>query len=767
MQIDKKAQEYEEKRLLKVMEQIHNNLEACEVKIDEQRAAIKEINKNMLSEFKFETDSTVNLEGAATMHHYQTMGLNTMNAMDYQIGKQAELRKLETSSYFAKIIFAEEGSEEEEVYLGSSSLIKDNAYEYLIYDWRAPICSIFYDYEKGEVEYSAPGGTVSGELISKRHFKIENGEIIYMFDSNINIMDDMLKEALAKSVNDKMSTIITTIQKEQNQVIRDEEADVLVVSGSAGSGKTSIALHRIAYLLYQNRKKILTSDILIFTPNDIFSDYISHVLPELGEKNVESITFNDYIMDFIKNLIIPENLPEDRTSEEQNANEGNETNQESDEAQEEVFSLSRKLGKVESYYDQMEYLLSPVKDEAFEKRIDSMTQKSSLLFFDALDQYIKGIETRVDFFEDLYYKNHLIISAEDIQKAYLESVGIIKCSSRLMQVKNRLTSKVLEIRRAAAYTYKQSLINSDEYFTEHDIKVKTKRYVKRQFKGLNRKIRKMTNLDYIQVYNQFLETRGLETIESEAHFEDALCLAYIKGRLAPIRDVQKVKHLVIDESQDYTLLHYKIIRMIFGHCKYTLLGDPNQAIHPYISSKVSGDVEDFLGEHPRHIRLTKTYRSTRQISDFCSKILPNTYEVENILRDGKEPLVEAYKGLTMETVKHQVEHLKTSGCQSIAIIGKTKKHCEMLYEQLTFEEQGTIGLLNHEDQLYKSGVIIIPSFLAKGLEFDGVIVVCDDIFTYDEERERQLFYTVCTRALHDLTLLYTKEKPKLLQSKAK
>ncbi len=293
----KEILEQEEKRLSYVYKQINEEIQAAKSKVLEQKEALKEVNKNMLSEFKFETEATADLEGAAVMHQYQTMGLNIENAMGDKIQRQRQLEQLHRSAYFAKINFQEQGFDEEEIYIGAASLVDQNKYEFLIYDWRAPICSLFYDYEEGAVSYEAPSGMISGNMLNKRHFKIQQDKIVYMFDSSVNIMDDMLKEALAKSTDDKMKTIITTIQKEQNRVIRDESSDVLVVRGAAGSGKTSIALHRIAYLLYKNRKKIIPSDILIFTPNDIFSDYISQVLPELGETNVETITFSDYIQD--------------------------------------------------------------------------------------------------------------------------------------------------------------------------------------------------------------------------------------------------------------------------------------------------------------------------------------------------------------------------------------------------------------------------------------------------------------------------------------
>lgn len=771
MGLDKKILEYEEKRLSQVMEQIVSDLDDAKDKVLSQRESLKEINKNMMSEFKFETESLVDLEGAAVMHQYQSMGRNVENAMDYQKQRVRELDRLRKSAYFAKISFVEDGEEEEEIYIGSSSLVKNKGFEYLVYDWRAPICSIFYDYEQGAVSYQAPGGEIHGELTNKRHFKIVGGDIKYVFDSNVNIMDDMLKEALAKSVDDKMKTIITTIQKEQNQVIRDEEADVLVVSGSAGSGKTSIALHRIAYLLYRNRETVMSSDVLIFTPNDIFSDYISHVLPELGEQNVDSITFNEYIQSEL-GIYLP--VQEDA----HNFVYG-ETREEGDEAPERPDPVENKILKcyweeIESYYDQMEYLLSPVHDDQFKERVKSMTTKSSVEFFERFDAYIDAIERRTDYFKDFYYKEHLLLSKEEMFESYLDCVGVIKCTSRLKQVRNRLMEKIKEMKKIVAYNYEKSLIESDEYYTKADIKRKTYKYLKRSFKPLHRKVKQMTSLDLLELYNDFLQSEGLKPLDKVLEFEDALCLMYMKGRLDTIKEVNKVKYLVIDEAQDYTLLHYKIIALIFGHCKYTLLGDPNQAIHPFISSKVNGMVEDFLGDQPKHIRLTKTYRSTKEISEFCSHILPSSVTGDNVLRNGKVPELVGEDIAASEGVSILMDRVQTAmenGLRSVAIIGKTKEHCAKLYDLVSAvnddrEAKGIdtidIGLLNNEEQLYKTGVIVIPSYLAKGLEFDSVHVVSDGVYRYDEERERQLFYTVCTRALHELTVYYTGDQPELL-----
>ncbi len=748
MEVNSKIQQEEQERLNRVVKQIQENYEACVEKTREHRASLKEINKSMLSEFKFETESMVDLEGAAVLHQYQTMGQNVENAMDYQKQRAMQLKRLYQSAYFAKIVFKEEQEEEEAIYIGPASLVEEGGFDYLIYDWRAPICSIFYDYEKGPVTYKAPAGDIEGELLGKRHFKIKEDTIHYMFDSNMNIMDEMLKETLAKSADDKMKTIITTIQKEQNQVIRDEEADVLIVRGSAGSGKTSIALHRIAYLLYRNREKILPTDILIFTPNDIFADYISHVLPELGEQEVESITFGDYMTRHLGVHEVAEDMDQENFIQENDHD-----------------ILKTRWTSIESYFEQMEFLLS--KDaltsekerQNYDKRVCILQKKTSEAFLKNFEDYISHVEQRDDLFWDVYVLDQCVLTKADILEAYLDCIGIIKCSSRLLQVRNRAMEKVTQAKKALAYQYEQQLIKSDTYYTKADMDHKTRKYVKRIFKPIYRDIRRMTSLDLLELYNNFLKTQGLETIQNgHLSYEDALCMLYMKGRLDTIKEVSKIKHLVIDEAQDYTYLHYKIIQLIFGHCRYTLLGDPNQGIHPYLASQVNGQLEVFLGENPQYIHLSKTYRSTKQISDFCNQLLGLEHPDENILRDGDEPTTDVIaKEDGPMAVANKILDFGGKGCQSIAVIAKTKAHARLWHEQLLSVVDEPIGLVDDEDQKYEKGHIVIPSFLAKGLEFDGVIVVTDEQFNYEESREKKLIYTACSRALHQLALIHIDE----------
>lgn len=309
-----------------------------------------------------------------------------INTMKIQKRSHEFTKKLEEkyermllSPYFGRMDFIENGEEKvEKYYIGISNLINDN-YDFLVYDWRAPVSSMFYDYEIGEANYKCPEGRVNGKLTLKRQYKINNGEIKYMFDSNLKIDDEVLQDILGKSTDSKMNAIVTTIQREQNKVIRNEDYKNLIVQGPAGSGKTSVALHRIAYLLYKHRDKISPKNIVIFSPNDILNDYISNVLPQLGEDNMCQTTFKEYMHKALGNRLIKEN-----------------------------------------YSEMMEYILVSKKDGAYEKRINNIKFKSSMEFMDILKAYVGYLEKMDRNFTDITFRGDLIISSKDIEELFLK-----------------------------------------------------------------------------------------------------------------------------------------------------------------------------------------------------------------------------------------------------------------------------------------------------------------------------------------------------------
>jgi DNA helicase II / ATP-dependent DNA helicase PcrA len=305
--------------------------------------------------------------------------------------------RMKLSPYFGRIDFIQDGEElEEKIYIGIGTLLDDHN-DFLIYDWRAPISGMFYDYEIGKAQYQCPTCVVKGHINLKRQYKIKEKNIEYMFDSSLKIDDEILQEILSKSSDSRMRTIVTTIQREQNKIIREEKCKTLIVQGPAGSGKTSIALHRIAYLLYRFRDKITSDNILIFSPNDIFNDYISNVLPELGEENMHQTTFKEYAQ----------------------------------------RALDIDLVKEEPW-KQMEYILNYRKDDMYKTRVSNIKYKSSLSFMKILKNYVHFVDNRDDRFQDLKCGDKLIVSKEELLELFYKDYKGLPLKRRLKKIRERI-----------------------------------------------------------------------------------------------------------------------------------------------------------------------------------------------------------------------------------------------------------------------------------------------------------------------------------------
>jgi DNA helicase-2/ATP-dependent DNA helicase PcrA len=310
---------------------------------------------------------------------------------------QEKYERMIMSPYFGRLDFLEDGEKNgEKYYIGISNLINED-YDFLVYDWRAPVSSMFYDYEIGEASYKCPEGTINGEIKLKRQYKINNSNLEYMFDSNLKIDDEILQEILSKNADNKMKAIVTTIQREQNRVIRNEEFKNLIVQGPAGSGKTSVALHRIAYLLYKYREKITPYNIIIFSPNEIFNDYISNVLPQLGEENMYQTTFKEYMHKAIGGQFVKENSS-----------------------------------------DMMEYILNCKKYSDYETRIKSIKFKSSVEFIDILKQYVTYAEKMSREFKDIVFRGKLIISSKKLDEMFYKDYLSMSLKNRLKKIRDRV-----------------------------------------------------------------------------------------------------------------------------------------------------------------------------------------------------------------------------------------------------------------------------------------------------------------------------------------
>lgn len=672
MAISDKEFKTEQKILSKVQSLLGKTLEdlGADVYADEER----------LTEFKkmMWEDSTSFDEG-----EMQQVMAATSHEAERALQKQAYFKRLcqiKNKPYFASIIFQDEHHKNYNIYI-SLTYLKDADYNNILYDWRSPICSLFYDYETGPCSYKAPGGIVSGTLKRKRQYKIENNELVGVFDNSLNIDDEVLQEVLATESSEKMKNVVNTIQQEQNQVIRNLEDDNLIVQGIAGSGKTTVALHRIAFLLYR-LENLTSNNILIFSPNNIFTEYISDVLPSLGESNTLQTTFNDYLSYFI--------------TEYQNV---------------ETFTdfVSRYYSYKEENPELVEY------------------KQSDEIIAD-LDAYLADYISNCKFTEDVIENEFNVVLKEELNEMLTYKYDRFPLFARIDEMAKRLSSNFYKGSNKKAKTFGK-LLKEASNFTK----------------------------DYKQIYSSFWTSKfcrhPLSEIEIKSfvnkkiiNYEDALLFSYIKGTLEGFPYENNIKQVVIDEAQDYNRLQYIIISKIFQRADFTILGDINQNINPYYKYSSLEELKDLFKGSTKYLELLKTYRSSPEIIEYTNKIL-NLKHVNAIRRDNNKPVVFRKNVASLGTSLLNDINTLQSTYKSTAIITKDYKEAEALYDIL--KDKINISLVDANTKKFQHNLIIIPAYIAKGLEFDSVIIYNDRKNSY-KANERNLLYVACTRCQHEL-----------------
>ncbi len=649
-------------------------------------------------------------------------------------------RKMLLSPYFGRFDFMQIGEQAQPYYIGISNLIND-AYDILVYDWRAPVSSMFYDYETGSAQYTCPQGVISGEITLKRQYKISNGKLEYLFDSNLKIDDEMLQQLLSKSTDSKMKTIVTSIQREQNKVIRNEQYKHLIVQGAAGSGKTSIALHRVAYLLYKYRDQITPKNIVIFSPNSIFNDYISNVLPELGEDNMLQTTFEEY-MD---------------------------------------ASLNVKLKK-ESSYDMMEYILAHQNSPVYAQRVRSIAVKSSVEFLTILKKYVAHVEANYKNFPDIVAFGKPVITAAELRKLFEQDYSSLTLKWRLEQIRSRALYLLKNREEQRVREITAMLNNSESSMNSAEIQKESISIVRNETREARETIESLTCVDALRMYRQLFEgisnfvggERAKElreirkyTLENlnagQLYYEDQIALLYLQGALGVAMDTSAIKFVIIDEAQDYSPLQYEIFHQLFRNANITMLGDISQSINPYMKI---GDYDNishiFPPENTLLLHLNKSYRSTVEITRFARRILQTHLPEETVERHGDEPLLLPFsdgQALT-DRIAKDIRAFTEKGYRSVGILARTKNEADDAYRLL--KDKAQVSAIVSGNQEYVRGAVVMPAYLAKGLEFDAVILYNAGNGNYSRDEERLLLYTACTRALHVLHIYHTGERSPLL-----
>lgn len=678
MQTERTGREYLEQTiscLHKRLEEVNASLEAGTREIEE------------MHEYYWENYTEMDQYGYEEFDNRQAL-LAQVNANQEQLLLRKRYRNMLDSPFFGRVDFIYEGDEEpERFYIGIGNLAERAGSRPLVNDWRAPVSGLFYDYDKGPASYDAPAGTMKGEITSKWQYKIRRGEMVYEFESDIKIDDDILKAELGSSGEVQLKNIIRTIQKEQNAIIRNTEDKIMVIQGAAGSGKTSVALHRIAYLLYHDRKNLKSSNILILSPNSVFADYISHILPELGEENIREMSFDLFA----------------------------------------YKDLQDTAADCEDKYDQIE---KAVKNPSLWKRY---REKQSQEFISRLDGFILELEDELMNFQDVEYKGHVLTEGEIIRLFYFK-FSEIPLLSRMEAV--------------------------GEYFIDQVETLRGRDLSEEEREELTEKFQSMYGVrDFYVLYSRFLDREGYDPLPKKPlekrslKYEDVYPLLYLKHNLIRCREHREIRHLVVDEMQDYSWVQYLLLKKLFP-CRMTILGDKAQTME-----ENRQDVMEFLprifGRNIRKIYMNRSYRNTVEIAEYAGRIV-GMEGVELFERHGAPVEEKEFKNKrdaldeVLKTWLSDKDRLETA-----AVICLTEKEAEeaalYLKEKLAENTSGNLEEISYFDRnsgKFKKGLTVTTFYLAKGLEFDRVYGIFDK--KDKSPLKLQAEYITATRALHEL-----------------
>lgn len=607
--------------------------------------------------------------------------LTQINANEQNFTTLQRLKKMKDNPFFGSVEFLYDGDEEAETfYIGIGNFAERTGSIPLVYDWRAPVSGLFYDYDKGLASYEAPGGIMEGEILSKWQYKIRSGRMLYEFESDVKIDDDILKRELGTNGDVQLKSIVSTIQKEQNAIIRNTKDRILVIQGAAGSGKTSVALHRIAYLLYHDRERLKSSNILILSPNSVFSDYISHILPELGEEHIKEMSFDLFAYRELKDMITD----------------------------------------CEDRYHYIENRIRKLDEEAEER----FRFKQSQEFVGAVEGFMILLEDDLMNFKDFEYREMTKTASEILELFYF-----------------KFTDLPLLSRMEAVMEY---IVDEYETLANRTIPEEEMVLIREKFMGM------YETMDIYEIYNRILEENGypmLPDVPKEQRmvaYEDVYPLLYLKYRLCATTKNRDIRHLVIDEMQDYSYLQYVILQMMFT-CSMTILGDRAQTV-----DSVPQDVLTFLpkiyGKNVKKIEMNKSYRNTLEIAEYASE-LTNVQGIKYLERHGK-PVTEQLVASKKEALKDILKqiNLGVDGFETAAILTMTEKEAKDTYAYLK-KKYENVHYINRDSSLFKKGITVTTYYLAKGLEFDQVFLLGGD---EKNPFYKQYQYIGATRALHEL-----------------
>ena len=711
---------FEEKRLAQTISLAEEQLKQAKEAADKKKSEIIEAKKDVRENTEHGITSLYTSDGfEALVELSQYINPVTDKIIDYEEEehKILLLEKMIKSPYFARIDFKFDDEDEfEKIYIGRSSLRKNSYQEMYVYDWRSPIASVFYRFMTGEAFYDAPCGRVTGELNLKRQYEIKNGKLEYFFDSDVQIVDEFLRQLLSQNTTAKMKAIVETIQHEQDVVIRDMENDLLMVQGVAGSGKTSIALHRAAYLMYQGlQTKLSANNIMIISPNSIFEQYISNVLPELGEDNVISSVFEDILSELLNGR------------------------------------------KIQSRNDFLENLIVNSKYKEISR--NSIEFKTSSFFREILDQFLIDIPRQWIEFEDVYYEGKCVVSRQILKDKILgrteTPLGI-----KLEQLEDYILEQIFGTGKGRGHKEEKNLIKQEiQKFIKIDIVELYKILFSNEayFYSLLQNSNPSQNIKNIWKYTK-------ENLEADSlYYDDAIAIAYLYLKIYGTNKYKNIKQVVIDEAQDYYPLQYEIFNLLFSNAKFTILGDMKQTLAKKEDISFYEQIQKILNKKKSSlIMLDKSFRCTNEILNFSLKFIEKSSQIKSFNRNGDSPKVYIADNseIFIDEIVKEIKLCQEKGFQSICLICKTEKNSIYLFNKI--KHKLDIQLIKNGSVSDLQGVFILPVYMSKGLEFDTVLICDADSQNYHDEDDKNLLYVACTRALHKLSLFCENEVSPLI-----
>ncbi len=777
--------EPEERYLKETIEAAEKQLAQAHEAMEKRQSELAEIKKEVRENTEHgirDLSDTADFEALVELNQSIAPVAQITADCDELMRKIRRLENLIRTPYFARIDFCFEGEEiPEKVYIGRTSLMEKGASEIYVYDWRSPIASVFYRFMTGEAYYDAPNGRIEGNVERKRQYEIKDSRLLYFFDTNVSISDEILKHLLSKNTSPQMKTIVETIQKEQDIVIRNMENDLLMIQGVAGSGKTSIALHRAAYLMYQGLQgSLAANNILILSPNSAFEQYISNVLPELGEENAVSMVFED---------------------------------------------LLEALLKEKKIQPQGAFLEKAVAHSSYtELAKRSMEFKTSERFKEILDRFVEEIPRSAIEYQDVYFRDELIAPKEDLKESILRRPGV-PLAERLRQLEKRIfedisinrkdktrggrvevMQELQEFTRLDVYDLYEKLWRDEGYFLtivegrkeegslrQEDACLRGTEPGDRCSKEAQRSrseacMAKAENIDEKDLHE--IRRYTLENLESGCiYFDDAIAILYLYLRIYDCRDYRHIRQVIIDEAQDYYPLQYEIFRMLFPDAKYTVLGDINQTLTKREKLSFYEQVRDILKKrNSSFIALDKSFRCTNEILRFSLQVLSGGkqrdaeisgkaagltlpdkcdeeqgVEIKCFNRNGDQVETKAFDTAEeyLDGIVREVEVCREKGFETICLLCKTRENSRRLFTRL--ESRLKLQMLDDDGAGKLEGNFIMPSYMAKGLEFDAVIICDADSRNYFDEDDKKILYVECTRALHRLSVFCEGEVTPLIK----